>query len=46
MRGIGSVVANYDVDRHEDADKAKQALRDAVNELMEMEDIRAGSPSR
>ncbi|TKV14717.1 mechanosensitive ion channel domain-containing protein, partial [Citrobacter sp. TBCS-14] len=22
VRGIGSVVANYDVDRHEDADKA------------------------
>ena len=48
VRGIGSVVANYDVDRHEDADKAKQALRDAVNELMEMEDIRGlviGEPS-
>ncbi len=48
MRGIGSVVANYDVDRHEDADKAKQALRDAVEELMEMEDIRGlviGEPS-
>ena len=48
VRGIGSVVANYDVDRHEDADKAKQALRDAVSELMEMEDIRGlviGEPS-
>lgn len=48
VRGIGSVVANYDVDRHEDADKAKQALRDAVEELMEMEDIRGlviGEPS-
>ena len=48
MRGIGSVVANYDVDRHEDADKAKQALRDAVEELMQMEDIRGlviGEPS-
>ena len=37
-----------DVDRHEDAEKAKQALRDAVSELMEMEDIRGlviGEPS-
>lgn len=40
MRGIGSVVANYDVDRHEDADKANQALKDAVTALMETEDIR------
>ncbi len=40
VRGIGSVVANYDIDRHEDADKAKKALEDAVAELMEMEDIR------
>ncbi|WP_312952455.1 mechanosensitive channel protein [Superficieibacter sp.] len=48
VRGIGSVVANYDVDRHEDADKANQALKDAVAELMEMPDIRAliiGEPS-
>lgn len=48
VRGIGSVVANYDVDRHEDADKAKQALRDAVDEMMAMEDIRGlviGEPS-
>lgn len=48
VRGIGSVVANYDVDRHEDADKAKQALRDAVEELMQMDDIRGlviGEPS-
>jgi small-conductance mechanosensitive channel len=48
VRGIGSVVANYDVDRHEDADKAKQALRAAVEELMEMEEIRGlviGEPS-
>lgn len=48
VRGIGSVVANYDVDRHEDAEKAKQALRDAVEELMQMEDIRGlviGEPS-
>ena len=42
------MVANYDVDRHEDADKAKQALRDAVDEMMTMEDIRGpviGEPS-
>ena len=48
VRGIGSVVANYDVDRHEDADKAKQALKAAVEELMEMEEIRGlviGEPS-
>lgn len=48
VRGIGSVVANYDVDRHEDAEKAKQALRAAVEELMEMEEIRGlviGEPS-
>lgn len=40
VRGIGSIVANYDVDRHEDADKANQALKDAVGELMSKEDIR------
>ncbi|XTZ37138.1 mechanosensitive channel protein [Salmonella enterica] len=40
VRGIGSVVANYDVDRHEDAEKANQALKDAVSELMEQEEIR------
>lgn len=48
VRGIGSVVANYDVDRHEDADKANQALKDAVAELMEKDDIRGliiGEPS-
>lgn len=48
VRGIGSVVANYDVDRHEDAEKAKQALKAAVEELMEMDDIRGlviGEPS-
>ncbi|HDR2754090.1 TPA: mechanosensitive channel protein [Enterobacter asburiae] len=48
VRGIGSVVANYDVDRHEDADKAKQALKAAVEELLEMDDIRGliiGEPS-
>jgi small-conductance mechanosensitive channel len=40
VRGIGSVVANYDVDRHENTEKANQALKDAVAEMMEMEDIR------
>ncbi|HAU4329197.1 mechanosensitive channel protein [Citrobacter freundii] len=48
VRGIGSVVANYDVDRHEDADKANQALKDAVAAVMGMEDIRGliiGEPS-
>ena len=48
VRGIGSVVANYDVDRHENTDKANQALKNAVDELMEREDIRGliiGEPS-
>lgn len=48
VRGIGSVVANYDVDRQEDTDKANQALKDAVAELMEQEEIRGliiGEPS-
>ncbi|KFC02011.1 potassium efflux system protein/small-conductance mechanosensitive channel [Trabulsiella guamensis ATCC 49490] len=48
VRGIGSVVANYDVDRQEDTDKANQALKDAVAELMEQEAIRGliiGEPS-
>ena len=42
------MVANYDVDRHEDADKANQALKDAVAAVMETEDIRGliiGEPS-
>ncbi|MBZ0058802.1 MULTISPECIES: mechanosensitive channel protein [unclassified Leclercia] len=48
VRGIGSVVANYDVDRHEDAEKAQGALKAAVDELLEREDIRGliiGEPS-
>ena len=48
VRGIGSVVANYDVDRHEDAEKANQALKDAVAAVMEKDDIRGliiGEPS-
>ncbi len=48
VRGIGSVVANYDVDRGEDVDKANDALKAAVTALMEQEDIRGlviGEPS-
>ncbi|MTH47676.1 mechanosensitive channel protein [Intestinirhabdus alba] len=48
VRGIGSVVANYDVDRNEDADKANQALKEAVAAVMAMEEIRGliiGEPS-
>ncbi len=41
VRGIGSVVANYDVDRHEDLDKASQALKAAVDDLLAQEEIRA-----
>lgn len=40
VRGIGSFVANYDVDRNEDAERAKQALQSAVNELLENPEIR------
>lgn len=48
VRGIGSVVANYDVDRSEEVDTANDALKAAVAELMEQEDIRGlviGEPS-
>ncbi|MFP2423347.1 mechanosensitive channel protein [Pseudescherichia vulneris] len=48
VRGIGSVVANYDVDRSEEVDTANNALKAAVAELMEQEDIRGlviGEPS-
>lgn len=48
VRGIGSFVANYDIDRYEDADKANRALRDAVDEVLENDDIRQlviGQPS-
>lgn len=41
VRGIGSFVANYDVDRSENSDRANDALRGAVDELMKREDIRA-----
>ncbi len=40
VRGIGSFVANYDVDRDEDIDHVNQTLRAAVTELMSKEDIR------
>jgi small-conductance mechanosensitive channel len=40
VRGIGSFVANYDVDRHENSDRANAALRAAVDELLTREDIR------
>ncbi|MRS13843.1 mechanosensitive channel protein [Enterobacteriaceae bacterium RIT691] len=48
VRGIGSVVANYDIDRSEDLDKANTALKAAVDELMEQETLRGlviGEPS-
>jgi small-conductance mechanosensitive channel len=41
VRGIGSFVANYDVDRSENSDSANAALRAAVEELMTREDIRS-----
>ncbi len=48
VRGIGSFVANYDVDRNEDSEKVNATLQGAVKELMEKEEIRAlviGEPS-
>ncbi|MFP2237966.1 mechanosensitive channel protein [Pseudescherichia vulneris] len=48
VRGIGSVVANYDVDRSEEVDTANNALKAAVAELMEQDEIRGlviGEPS-
>lgn len=48
VRGIGSVVANYDVDRREDTDKANDALKAAVADMMAQDNIRAlviGEPS-
>jgi small-conductance mechanosensitive channel len=48
VRGIGSFVANYDVDRREDVDKANRILKEAVDELMAQQDIRMlviGEPS-
>ncbi|WP_380181730.1 mechanosensitive channel protein [Kalamiella sp. sgz302252] len=40
VRGIGSFVANYDVDRSEDSDKVNATLQEAVRELMQDETIR------
>lgn len=48
VRGIGSFVANYDVDRNEQSDKVNATLQAAVKELMENSEIRAmvlGEPS-
>ncbi|WP_338576955.1 mechanosensitive channel protein [Erwinia sp. E_sp_B01_1] len=48
VRGIGSFVANYDVDRREDSDRVNSTLQAAVQELMENPDIRGmviGEPS-
>lgn len=48
VRGIGSFVANYDVDRQEDVDKANRILKEAVAELLAQQDIRIlviGEPS-
>ena len=42
------MVANYDVDRQEDLDKAGQALKNAVADVMDQEEIRGlviGEPS-
>lgn len=41
VRGIGSFVANYDVDRNEDTERVKAALQEAVKELLKNEEIRA-----
>ncbi|WP_395489306.1 mechanosensitive channel protein [Cedecea davisae] len=40
VRGIGSFVANYDVDRREDVDKVNRILGEAVEELMGKEETR------
>lgn len=48
VRGIGSFVANYDVDRSEDTEKVNATLQAAVKELLENPDIRGmviGEPS-
>lgn len=48
VRGIGSFVANYDVDRREDSERVNSTLQAAVLELMENADIRGmviGEPS-
>ncbi|WP_288500165.1 mechanosensitive channel protein [uncultured Erwinia sp.] len=48
VRGIGSFVANYDVDRREETEKVNATLQAAVKELLEDEIIRGmviGEPS-
>ncbi|ADU68570.1 mechanosensitive channel protein [Pantoea sp. At-9b] len=48
VRGIGSFVANYDVDRSEDTEKVNATLQAAVKELLENPEIRGmviGEPS-
>ncbi|WP_312630842.1 mechanosensitive channel protein [Pantoea piersonii] len=40
VRGIGSFVANYDVERGEDNERVNRVLQEAVNELLENADIR------
>lgn len=48
VRGIGSFVANYDVDRREETEKVNATLQAAVKELLEDESIRGmviGEPS-
>ncbi|MDY0925186.1 mechanosensitive channel protein [Enterobacter sp. CFBP8995] len=48
VRGIGSFVANYDVDRSEDTERVNQTLQGAVKELLENPEIRGmviGEPS-
>jgi len=41
VRGIGSFVANYDVDRNEESEKVNATLQQAVKELMENKEIRS-----
>ncbi|CCO78124.1 Putative mscS family transporter [Erwinia amylovora Ea356] len=41
VRGIGSFVANYDVDRREDTERVNATLQAAVKELLEDNSIRA-----
>lgn len=48
VRGIGSFVANYDVDRSENTERVNATLQAAVKELLENPDIRGmviGEPS-
>jgi small-conductance mechanosensitive channel len=48
VRGIGSFVANYDVDRREETERVNATLQAAVKELLEDESIRGmviGEPS-